>query len=108
MVRMRILYLTSTIIIDTIPEIRQLVANIAHSENPEDPKPCNFLYFSEGDPTFYDFPKSQAGVFGPHEPPKINHPCTYIPSPNPNFNFGSNMTSNRPWLVVDGIYVPSD
>ena len=58
------------LIIDTISEIRQPIAAIAHSENQEDPKFQNLLDFPKVDSTFYDFPEAEAGGSGPPEPPK--------------------------------------
>ena len=70
--------LTSNIddlIIDTISEIHQPITEIAHSETSKDP-----VDFHE-DPTFFDFPETQAGGSGPPEPPEINPPLDSIPSP---------------------------
>ena len=58
-----------------------MIANKAHSEILEDTEVCNFLDFSKADPTFYDFPKSQAGDSEPPKSLEINPTCTYIPSP---------------------------
>ena len=51
------------------------------------------------DSTFYDLPEVEAGG---REPPKTNPP-----SPSPKFNFLATMVTNRPWLAVDFIVVPS-
>jgi hypothetical protein len=64
--------LASTIdnlIIYTILEIKKPLETIAHSENQEDSEFQNFLDFPEVDSTFHDFPKAEAGGFGPPEPP---------------------------------------
>jgi hypothetical protein len=101
--------LTSNIedlIIDTISEIRQSIATIAHLETQEDPEFHNFLDFLEVDSAFYDFPEAQAGGSRPPEPPKTNPPNTTIPSPKMNFNFRANMEANQPWLAADAIVVP--
>ena len=62
-------------IIDTIYEIRQPIIDIAHYETSDDP-----LYF-QGDSTFFNFPETQAGGFGPPDPPKTNPPLGSAPSP---------------------------
>ena len=94
------------LMIDTILETRQPIPTIAQSETQEDPKFHNFLYFPEGDSTFYDFLEAQAGVSEPPKPLERNPPCTNIPTPISNFNFEANIEANRPWLVVDAIAVP--
>ena len=91
----------------TIFEINQPIAAISPFETKEYPQLQNLLDFPEVDSTFYDFPKAEAGSFGPPEPPETNPPCTNPLSPQPNFNFLDNMEANRPWLVVDAIVVPS-
>ena len=101
--------LTSSIddlIIDTISEIRQSIATIAHSKIEEDTKFHNLPYFPKGYSTFYTFPEAQAGGFGPPDPPETNPPCTNTPSPKLNFNFIANMEANRPWLAANAIVVP--
>lgn len=45
------------------------------------------MYFQE-DPTFFNFPETQVGGFGPPEPPNTNPPLYFIPSPRFNFTFG--------------------
>ena len=70
--------LTSNIddlIIDIIYEIHQPIIDIAHSETSED------LVDFQGDPTFFNFPKTQVGGSGPLEPSKTNPLLEYIPSP---------------------------
>ena len=59
---------------DTISEIRESIETIAHSETKQDLELQNLLDFLEGDSTFYDFPKAEAGGFGPPNPPKTNPP----------------------------------
>ena len=56
----------------------------------------NLSDFPEGYLTFFDFPKTQIGGYGPLEPPETNPPLASIPSPRPNFNYGGNMASNQP------------
>ena len=63
--------LTSNIndlIIDTISNIRQPIIDIAHIKNYE------YLADFQGDPTFFNFPETQAGGSGPLEPLKTNPP----------------------------------
>lgn len=59
------------------------------------------------DSTFYDFLEVEVGGYGPLEPPQINHHCTNPPYPRTKFNFLSYMATNRPWLAMDAIAVPS-
>ena len=66
---------------DTISEIRQLIASISHFENQEDPRFQNLLDFPEVDSTFYEFPEAKVGGFGPPEPLETNPPCNNPPSP---------------------------
>ena len=63
------------------------------------------MYFPKAYSSFYDFSNAQAGCSRHLVPPEANPPCTTIPSLRINFNFGANMASNRPWLVVDAIAV---
>ena len=60
----------------------------------------------EEDPTFFDFPETQAGGFGPPEPPEINAPLGSIPSPRSNFIFGGSMAANPWWLTIDSLAIP--
>ena len=94
------------LIIDTISEIQQPIANIAHSETQEDPQFHNFLDFPKVYSTFYDFPDAQVGGSRPLEPLETDPPCTTIPCPRPNFNFGVNIATNQPQLAPDAIVVP--
>ena len=55
--------------------------NIVHSENYEDPEILYIVYFQEEDPTFFDFPETQVGGFGPLDPPETDPPLDFIPSP---------------------------
>jgi hypothetical protein len=95
------------LIIDTISKIKQLIESIDHSETKEYLELQNPLDFPEVDYTFYNFPKTKTGGFGPPNPPKINPLCTNPLSPQPNFNVLANMTTNKPWLVAYAIVVPS-
>ena len=54
------------LIIDTISDIRELIATI---ENQEDLEFQNFLDFPEVNSTFHDFPEAKAGGSGPPKPP---------------------------------------
>ena len=56
--------------------------------------------------TFQDFPETEAGGYGPPEPPENNPTCTNPPSPRPNFIFLTTMSANRPWLATDAVAVP--
>jgi hypothetical protein len=94
------------IIIDTISDIRQPIATIAHSKTSEDPKFRNLFYFPKGDPILFDFPKTYVGGSEPLEPPDTNPPINSIPSPQPNFNFGGNMEANQSWLTIDDLAIP--
>ena len=60
----------------------------------------------QGYSTFLNFLETQAGGFGPHEPPKNNPPLGSIPSPRLNFTFGGNMESNQPWLTINALAIP--
>ena len=91
------------IIIDTIYEIRDLIATIEHQGETRFP---NFLNFLEGDSNFQDFPEVEEGSFGPPEPPENNTTAATPPSPRPNFRFIATMAANRPWLAMDSIAVP--
>jgi hypothetical protein len=94
--------LTSSIddlIIDAIYEIRQPIIDIAHSETFEDP--MNF----QGDSTFFNFPKTQVGGFGPPESLETNPPLDSIPSPRLNFTFGGSMEANPRWLTINALAI---
>ena len=93
------------LIIDTISDIRQPKAAIAHFETKEDPELQNILNFPEVDSTFYNFPEVEIGGYGPPEPLETNPTCTNPPSPRPNFNFLANMAANKPWLAMDALAV---
>lgn len=67
------------LIIDTISDICQPIADIVHFETFEDPEFQNLLDFPEGDSAFFEFPKTQEGGCGAHDPPKNNPPLASIP-----------------------------
>lgn len=62
--------------------------------------------FPKGDPTFFDFPGTQAGGSRPTKTLDTNPPLDSIPSPQLNFNFRGNMEANQLWLTVDAIIIP--
>ncbi|CAF4368448.1 unnamed protein product, partial [Adineta steineri] len=68
--------------------IHQPIIDIDQFETSEDP-----LDF-QGDSTFFNFPETQAGGYGPPEPPKTNPPLESIPYPRLDFTFGGSMDSN--------------
>ena len=95
--------LTSSIddlIIDTISEIRQPIIDIAHPKTSEDP-----LDF-QGDPTFFNFSKTQEGGYGPPEPSETNPRLDSIPSPQLNFTFEGSMAANPRWLTINALAIP--
>ena len=63
------------------------------------------MYFHEEDPTFFDFPKTQASGYGPPEPLETNPPVGSIPSPRLNFTFGGNMETNPRWLTINPLAI---
>ena len=97
---------TEDLIIDTISEIHQPITKISHSETSQDPEFWDLMYFQEEYPTFFDFPKTQEGGYGPPKPPKTSPPLASIPSPQLNFTFGGSMASNQPWLVINALSIP--
>ena len=91
------------LIIDTISEIRDLIATIEHQGETGFPI---FLDFPEGDSNFQDFPEAEEGGVGPPEPPENNTTGATPTSHRPNFRFIATIASNRPWLAVDAVAVP--
>ncbi|CAF4423412.1 unnamed protein product, partial [Adineta steineri] len=80
------------LIIDTISEIRDLIATIEHQGETDFP---NFLDFPEEDSNFQDFPEAEEGGSGPPEPPENNTTGATPTSPRPNFRFIATMPANR-------------
>jgi hypothetical protein len=79
---------------------------ISHSQTSEDPEFRNLADFQEEDPTFFDFPETQQGGFGPFQSPETNSPFTSIPSPRFNFTFGGSMVANQTWLTINSLAIP--
>ena len=91
------------LIIDTISEIRDLIATIEHQGETGFP---NFLDFPEEDSNFQDFPEVEEGGSGPPEPPENNTSGAIPISPRPTFRLIATMAANRPWLATDVVAVP--
>jgi hypothetical protein len=91
------------LIIDTISDIRGLIATIEHQGETRFP---NFLDLPKGDSNFQDFPEEEEGGSGPPEPPENNTIGATPTSPRPNFIFIATMAANKPWLAMDVVTVP--